>query len=135
MKNELEQHNKMILFQNRKIRRIWHEHDWFYSVVDVIGALTDSANSRDYWHKMKKRVSDEERAQLSTICRQLKIMSADGKKYSTDCANTEGILRIIQFSSAGVCIISVTAMNIRIGLAFDVIWYQEESYRNLSKLL
>jgi hypothetical protein len=96
MKNQIEQHDKIILFQNRKIRRIWHENDWFYSVVDVVGALTDSVNPRDYWHKMKKRVSEEEKAQLSTICRQLKLMSADGKNYSTDCANTEGILRIIQ---------------------------------------
>lgn len=96
MKNQIEQHNKIILFQNRKIRRIWYENDWFYSVVNVVGALTDSVNPRDYWHKMKKRVSEEDKIELSTICRQLKLEAPDKKMRETDCANTEGILRIIQ---------------------------------------
>ena len=59
-------------------------------------ALTDSTNPRDYWYKLKKRANEEESVELSTICRQLKLESADGKKYSTDCTDTEGILRIIQ---------------------------------------
>ena len=65
-------------------------------MVDVCGALTNSNNPRDYWYRIKKRVSDEEKAELSTICRQLKLSASDGKKYNTDCANSEGIFRIIQ---------------------------------------
>ncbi len=90
------QPNKLVIFQSKKIRRIWNEEEWYYSVVDIIGALTDSSNPRDYWYRMKKRVSDEEKMELSTICRQLKLDSSDGKKYQTDCANTEGVFRIIQ---------------------------------------
>jgi len=65
-------------------------------VVDVVSVLTDSVNPRDYWYKMKIRVKDEDGLELSTLCRQLKLESPDGKKYETDCANTEGIFRIIQ---------------------------------------
>jgi DNA-damage-inducible protein D len=64
--------------------------------VDVIGALTDSINPRDYWYKMKIREFDEAGVELSTICRKLKLTSADGKRYETDCANTEGLFRFIQ---------------------------------------
>jgi len=88
--------HKLVVFQSKDIRRKWHEEEWFYSVVDVCGALTNSNNPRDYWYRIKKRLSDEEKAELSTICRQLKLDSSDGKKYNTDCANSEGIFRIIQ---------------------------------------
>ena len=88
--------HKLVVFQSKDIRRKWHEEEWFYSVVDVCGALTNSNNPRDYWYRIKKRVSDEEKAELSTICRQLKLDASDGKKYNTDCANSEGIFRIIQ---------------------------------------
>jgi hypothetical protein len=85
------------LFESKKIRSVWDalEEKWYFSVVDVVGALTDSPDPKDYWYRIKKRekVSGIE---LSTICRQLKLESADGKKYITDCANTEGVLRIIQ---------------------------------------
>ncbi len=64
--------------------------------MDVVGVLTDSENPRDYWYKMKIREKEESQVELSTICRQLKLESSDGKKYLTDCANTEGIFRIIQ---------------------------------------
>lgn len=84
------------LFQGKQIRRTLHNGEWWFSVVDVVEALTDSANARDYWYKMKVRVNDEEGSELSTLCRQLKLESHDGKKYETDCANTEGIFRIIQ---------------------------------------
>lgn len=88
--------DKLIIFQSKKIRRIWHEKQWYFSVVDVCGALTDSFDPKDYWYRVKKRMSDEDVAQLSTICRQLKLEAADGKNYLTDCANTEGLFRIIQ---------------------------------------
>lgn len=88
--------NAMIVFQGKDIRRVWHNEEWYYSVVDVVQVLTDSSNPRDYWYKMKIRVNEEEKAEMSTICLQLKLTSTDGKYYNTDCANTEGIFRIIQ---------------------------------------
>jgi hypothetical protein len=85
------------LFESKKIRSEWNEEEekWYFSVVDIVEVLTDSPDPKDYWYRMKKRekLSDVE---LSTICRQLKIESTDGKKYMTDCADTEGLLRIIQ---------------------------------------
>jgi len=92
----MDKENRLIIFESKKIRRVWHEDEWFYSVVDIVSVLTDSTNSRDYWYRVKKRVSDEEKMELSTICRQLKLDSSDGKKYKTDCANTEGVFRIVQ---------------------------------------
>jgi DNA-damage-inducible protein D len=86
----------LIVFKGKNIRRIWHENEWWFSVVDVVGALTDSANARDYWSKMKIRVKSEDGFELSTICLQLKLKSTDGKMYATDCANTETLFRIIQ---------------------------------------
>lgn len=65
-------------------------------MVDVIYALTNSVNPRDYWYRLKQRVNEDEKIELSTICRQLKLPSTDGKRYNTDCADTEGILSIIQ---------------------------------------
>ena len=73
--------NKIALFEEKEIRKIWREDKWYFSVVDVIYALTDSLNPRDYWYKLKIRVSEEEQIELSTICRQLKLISKDGKKY------------------------------------------------------
>lgn len=88
--------NKLALFEEKEIRKTWKDKKWYFSVVDVVYALTDSVNPRDYWYKLKKRANEEEQIELSTICRQLKLESTDGKKYNTDCADTEGILRIIQ---------------------------------------
>jgi len=87
---------KMAVFKGEKIRRILNNNEWWFSIVDVISVLTDSFNPRDYWYKMKIRAKTDEGAELSTFCRQLKLESTDGKKYETDCANTEGIFRIIQ---------------------------------------
>lgn len=87
---------KLAIFKGNKIRKIIHNDEWWFSVVDVIKALTKSTNSRDYWFKMKIRVKNDDGTKLSTICRQLKLESSDGKRYKTDCANTEGIFRIVQ---------------------------------------
>ena len=87
---------KIAIFRGKKIRKTIYNNEWWFSVVDVIGALTDSVNPRDYWYRMKVRVKSEDGVELSTICRQLKLEALDGKKYETDCANTEGIFRIIQ---------------------------------------
>ena len=91
-----EQPNKLVIFQSKEIRRIWHEDEWYYSVVDIVAALTDSTNPRDYWYKMKIRVKEEDGFEPSTVCRQFKMEAPDGKMRATDCSNTEGVLRIIQ---------------------------------------
>lgn len=88
----------LAIFENYKIRRVYDEKSetWYFSVVDVVAALTDSVNPRDYWFKMKIRVKTEDGFELSTICRQLKLKAPDGKMRETDCANVQGLLRIIQ---------------------------------------
>ncbi len=85
-------------FENYKIRRLFDEKEeiWYFSVIDIVGALTDSNNPRDYWFKMKTRVKSEEGLELSTICRQLKMKAPDGKMRETDAATAGGLLRIIQ---------------------------------------
>ncbi|MGD0898813.1 MAG: Bro-N domain-containing protein [Thermoguttaceae bacterium] len=87
---------KMVVFGAKQIRRVWHEEQWFFSVVDIIGALTDSDNPRNYWNMMKARERKQSEVQLSTFCVQLKVTSTDGKGYKTDCVNTEAAFRIIQ---------------------------------------
>lgn len=87
---------KIVLFKGKKIRKTIFENEWWFSVVDVVAVLTESANPRDYWYKMKIRVKNEDKVELSTFCRQLKLESSDHKLYETDCADTEGIFRIIQ---------------------------------------
>jgi hypothetical protein len=87
---------KIVIFKSKEIRKTFYKNEWWFSVIDVIEALTDSVNPRDYWFKMKIRVKEEDGFQLSTICRQLKLVATDGKKRATDCANTEGIFRLIQ---------------------------------------
>lgn len=96
MDSEIAPTTKVAVFRSKKIRKTIFSNEWWFSIVDVVEALTDSVNPRDYWYKMKIRVKDESGAELSTICRQLKLESSDGKKYVTDCANTEGVFRIIQ---------------------------------------
>ena len=84
------------LFQDKKIRSAWNdeEEQWYFSVVDVVEALTDSPNPRQYWRKMKDR--DLKEYQSYPFWVQLKLASSDGKKYATDCANIKGLFRIIQ---------------------------------------
>lgn len=96
MNKKMVAENHIVVFNDRKIRRVFIDDAWWFSVVDVIQALTDSTNPRDYWYKMKLRVKNEDNAELSTFCRQLKLESSDGKSYKTDCANTESLFRIIQ---------------------------------------
>ena len=89
---------KLVAFNNKKIRRLWDEEQekWYFSVIDIVSALTDSDKPRDYWYHMKQREHEASGIELSTFCRQLKLESADGKKYETDCADTESVFRIIQ---------------------------------------
>ena len=83
--------NEMTPFEGNEIRKVWYDEQWYFSVVDVIGILTDSEKPSQYWHNMKKRDN-----QLSPICLKLKLLGQDGKKRPSDCANTEGVFRIIQ---------------------------------------
>lgn len=85
------------LFQSQEIRSHWDadNEQWYFSVIDVVGALTKSANPRKYWSVLKTRLK-KEGSQLATNCSQLKMLSSDGKSYLTDVANTETLLRLIQ---------------------------------------
>lgn len=96
MNKEIETITKIAIFKGKRVRKVIFQNEWWFSVIDVIEALTDSNKPRVYWNAMKTRVKVSEGVELSTVCRQLKLESADGKKYETDCANTEGIFRIIQ---------------------------------------
>ncbi len=85
------------LFESSRIRSTWDETEqkWYFSIIDVVAALSESLNPRDYWYRIKQRekISGIE---LSTICRQLKLEAPDGKMRETDCSHAEGLLRIIQ---------------------------------------
>ena len=92
--------NKIKLFESRKIRTTWNEdeEEWYFSVVDVVEVLTDSADyqtARKYWNKLRQRLS-EEGSELVTICHRLKMIAADGKMRETDVLDTKGLLRLIQ---------------------------------------
>ena len=89
--------DKLELFENQPIRTAWveEEEEWYFSIVDVCQVLTESADGRKYWNKLKQRLKDEG-SQLVTNCHQLKMTAQDGKKRLTDVANTEQLLRIIQ---------------------------------------
>lgn len=89
------QNTQMALFGGKGIRRTVHENEWWFSVVDVCAILTESSDAGAYWRKLKQRVISE-RNEPVTFCHGLKILSPDGKFRETDCANAEGIFRIIQ---------------------------------------
>jgi len=86
---------KIALFRNKKIRKVIHNNEWWFSVVDVVGALTDSVDAGAYWRKLKQRLI-EEGSEVVTFCHGLKLEAPDGKMRETDCANPEGIFRIVQ---------------------------------------
>lgn len=86
--------DKIIVFRNKKIRRVWHEGEWLFSVVDVVSVLTESPTPRQYWGKVKVREFEE--FEVSPIWVRLKLVAEDGKFRETDCANVESMFRIIQ---------------------------------------
>lgn len=96
MNNKLETISN--LFENKEIRSIWdsEKEEYYFSVVDVINALAEPKNPRDYWYQLKKRLSDEEKSEVSTNCRQLKMKAQDGKMRETDTLDTSGIFRLIE---------------------------------------
>lgn len=83
-----------LIFQQKEIRSIWYKRKWFFSILDIIEVLADSPSPKTYWAKMKNR--DVGLNQLFPIWEQLKLKASDGKKYLTDCADQQGVLRIIQ---------------------------------------
>ncbi len=88
----------LIVFQDKKIRRIWYNEEWHYSVIDIAAVLTDQADyqkARKYWNKLNQRLR-EEGSETVTKCHQLKLPALDGKLRLTDCANTKSMFRIIQ---------------------------------------
>ena len=86
------------LFESKQIRVHWDNEveKWYFSIIDILETLTGSSNPRRYWSDLKRKLTKEGFSQLYEIIVQLKLESSDGKKYSTDCADTEGLLRIIQ---------------------------------------
>ncbi|MEK6937519.1 MAG: Bro-N domain-containing protein [Nanoarchaeota archaeon] len=88
--------NALAVFEGKKIRRIWQNDEWWFSVIDIVSALTESVDAKDYWYRLKQREAELGGIELSTFCRQLKLTAEDGKLRETDCANTESLFRIIQ---------------------------------------
>lgn len=91
----MEEQNKLIVFQEKGIRRVWHEDEWWFAVADVIEALTDSNDVRQYIKKMRKR-DDQLNTKWGTICTPLEMTAKDGKKRKINASNIEGLFRIIQ---------------------------------------
>ena len=101
MSNEIESFQQIAIFKGKKIRKIIHNDEWYFSIIDIIQLLTESANPRRYWSDLKRKLTGNEGfAQLYDKIVQLKMESSDGKKYQTETANTETMFRIIQSISS-----------------------------------
>lgn len=90
--------DKIKIFENKQVRTLWNttEEEWYFSVVDVVGILSNSDNPNNYWKVLKNRLK-KEGSELVTSCNRLKMVSSkDGKSYLTDCLNTKGVLRLVQ---------------------------------------
>lgn len=85
--------NQLTPFEGTEIRKLWHDEQWYFSIVDVITALTDTTNPTSYWSKTQKKIKSE--SEFVPFWHKLKLAGKDGKKYASDCANTEGVFRII----------------------------------------
>ena len=92
--NNLLESTRISLFKGKQIRKTLFQGEWWFSVVDVVGVLTESVDPRKYWSVLKTRLKKEGN-ELTTNCSQLKMQSSDGKMYLTDLSNTEGIFRIV----------------------------------------
>ncbi len=87
---------RIALFRGKEIRKTIFQNEWWFSIVDVIGALTDNERARKYWNDLKRKLTEEGYSEVSDKIGQLKLPASDGKSYLTDCANTETLFRIIQ---------------------------------------
>jgi DNA-damage-inducible protein D len=91
----MEEQNKLDLFEGKKVRSAWHNGELHFSVIDIMGVLTDSKDPQRYWSVLKSRLKKEDGLDVTTICSKLKMVGADLKMYPTDVATTEGVLRLI----------------------------------------
>ncbi|MFW6220484.1 MAG: Bro-N domain-containing protein [Nanoarchaeota archaeon] len=91
----MDKKNKLVVFEDKKIRRIWHDDEWYFSIVDIIAVLTESDNPQIYWRVLKKRLKDEGNETV-TKCNALKMSAPDGKMRLTDVGTTKEIFRLIQ---------------------------------------
>lgn len=98
----MKQKKQIAIFKGKKIRRHWDKQKeiWYFSVIDVVAALTNSNNPQVYWRVLKKRLIDEGSGETVTKCNGLKMLSPDGKMRLTDVADTETMLRLIQSTSS-----------------------------------
>lgn len=96
MDTSLKENKDLVLFENSKIRRKEHNGEWFYSIIDIIGILTNSDRPEKYWSDLKKKIENEGNIELSEKIGKLKMLAKDGKMRNTDCSNRETIFRIIQ---------------------------------------
>ena len=92
----MEENRSIALFQGHKVRKLWFNDEWYFSVVDMVGILAETPDASDYWYRLKQRELESSGIELSTFCRELKLPASDGKYYATDCANTENALRLVQ---------------------------------------
>ena len=90
MDKEINAITRIAIFRKKEIRKIIYNNEWWFSVIDICGALTDSLDAGAYWRKLKQRLKEESN-EVVTFCHGLKLEVPDGKKYVTDCANTERI--------------------------------------------
>ncbi len=86
---------KMIVFNDRAIRRVFHKEEWWFAVADVVAVLTDSVDIKQYIKRMRSR-DQQLNSNWGTLCTPLEMVAADGKRRAVTCANTEGIFRIVQ---------------------------------------
>ena len=93
---ELQPSKGLAIFEQRGIRRLWHDNRWWFSVIDVISVLAERHDGRQAWQDLKRRISAEGAAETVAKCHNFKMRAADGKMRNTDCADTETLLRIIQ---------------------------------------
>lgn len=91
-----QEQNKIVVFQDKQVRRVWRNGEWWFSITDVIEILTGSTTPRRYWSDLKIKLKKEGASQVYEKIVQLKLAASDGKQYSTDCANTETMFRVIQ---------------------------------------
>jgi len=96
MNTEISTITKIAIFKGKEVRKVIFQNEWWFSVIDVVEALTETDRPRKYWNDLKTRIIKEGYAELSAKIGQLKLPAADGKLYETDCANTETIFRLIQ---------------------------------------
>ena len=88
--------DRIVVFQEKTIRRTWHGEEWWFSVIDVLGVLSDSSNANRYWSDLKRKLAQEAgSSQLSEKIVRLKLAAYDGKHRETDCPNTETLFRLI----------------------------------------